>query len=134
MVKKKENKRSKTKHSALRPELNLKTRQDLIADYDYLKKLSPKEKEWLNKFTKEYVNAEINNKRPRQNFHKTKALKKDCYDRNNARNRCIYTRSKASFNLKFFEDISENNKNLVDASVEDLLINEIDNADDKKKK
>jgi hypothetical protein len=101
---KKQTKRSKEKYAALKPELNLKTRQDLISDYDYLKKLTPKEKEWLNKFTKEYVNAEMNSKRPRSNLHKNKSLKKDCYDRNNARNRCIYTRSKASWNLKVFKN------------------------------
>lgn len=131
-MKKKESKRSKTKYSALRPEFNLKTRQDLISDYDYLAKLSPKEKEWLNKFTKEYVNAEINTKQPRRNLHKTKSLKKDCYDRNNARNRCIYTRSKASYNLKFFEDVSENNKNLINHCVEDEIINDIDTLHKKK--
>lgn len=110
----------------MKPEFNLKTRHELIADYDYLKDLSPKEKEWLNKFTKEYVNAEINNKQPRKNLHKSKTLKKDCYDRNNARNRCIYTRSKASWNLKFFEDVSENNKALRTEHVEDYLITKID--------
>lgn len=132
-MKKKENKRSKTKYAALKPELNLKTRHELIADYDYLKELSPKEKEWLNKFTKEYVNAEINNKQPRKNLHRNKSLKKDCYDRNNARNRCIYTRSKASWNLKFFEDVSENNKSLINSCVEDELIFKLDSQKTKQK-
>lgn len=133
MVKKKQTKRSKAKYPALKPELNLKTRHELIADYDYVKQLSPKEKEWLNKFTKEYVNAEINTKQPRKNLHRNKALKKDCYDRNNARNRCIYTRSKASWNLKFFEDISETTKGLIDTSIEDELIFKLDSEKKPKK-
>lgn len=126
-MKKKQTKRSKFKYPGLDPSVNLKTRQDLIADYDYLKKLTPKEKEWLNKFTKEYVNAEIDTKKPRRNLHKTKKLKKDCYDRNNARNRCIYTRSKASWNLKFIEDVSENTKGLIDTTIEDQMILKLDN-------
>ena len=58
-------------------------------------------------FTKEYVNAEIDTKRPRKNLHRTKSMKKDCYDRNNARNRCIYTREKAQGALNYTEDIKE---------------------------
>jgi hypothetical protein len=129
----KQNKRSKAKYPALKPELNLKTRHELIADYDYIKKLSPEEKEWLNKFTKEYVNAEINTKKPRKNLHKTKAARKDCYDRNNARNRCIYTRSKASWNLKYLEDINESDKHLIDKTIEDQLNFQLDLINKKKK-
>jgi len=132
-MKKKQTKRSKAKYPGLRPELNLKTRHELIADYDYLNDLNHKEKEWLNKFTKEYVNAEIDNRKPRKNLHKTKALKKDCYDRNNARNRCIYTRSKASWNLKFFEDMSEKNESLLKENLENELIDKIDSEKSKKK-
>lgn len=87
----------------------------------------------MNKFTKEYVNAEINNKKPKKNLHKTKALKKDCYDRNNARNRCIYTRSKASWNLKYFEDVSETNKALKTELFEDYFISKIDSEKEPKK-
>lgn len=63
-------------------------------DYDYLDKLSEKEKEWLNAFTEEYVHANMNHKGKK--LHKTQKLKRDCYNRNNARNRCIWTRAKAS--------------------------------------
>lgn len=126
----KKTKRSRIKYPALDATVNLKTRQDLISDYDYINKLTPKEKEWLNKFTKEYVNAELNSKQPKKNFHKTKKLKKDCYDRNNARNRCIYTRSKASWNLNYIEDVSETDKNLMDNTIEDQLILKLDSEKD----
>lgn len=90
------------KYSALDPGLNLKSRTELL-DYDYLDKLSEKELEWLNKFTEEYVNATLNTKNPRKNLHRTKSLKKDCYDRNNARNRDVLTRQKA-FNKNVYLD------------------------------
>lgn len=89
---KKETKRSKQKYPALKPEFNLKSRYNLI-DYDYLHKLNDKEKEWLNRFTEEYVNADMNHGGKR--LHKTKKLRKDCYDRNNARNRCALTKAQA---------------------------------------
>ena len=55
----KKGKRARTKNPALRPELNLRTRYELI-DYDYVTKLSEEDKAWLNKFTEEYVNANLN--------------------------------------------------------------------------
>jgi len=70
----------------------LKSRTDLL-DYDYLHKLNKEELEFLNKFTGEYVNAGIN-KEDKTVLHKTKRLRKNCYDMNNARNRDITTRTK----------------------------------------
>lgn len=104
---KKKNRRNSDKYPALKPELNLKTRSDLI-DYDYIDKLSDKEKEWLNSFTEEYTCANFNHKGKK--LHKTKALKKDCYNRNNQRNRCILTKSKASGKLESIEEIDETRK------------------------
>lgn len=98
----KKSKRELAEYPALDPSLNLKTRTELL-DYDYLHKLNAEELKWLNKFTEEYVNASINTVNPRKNLHKSKALKKDCYDRNNARNRDVLTRQKA-FNKTFYLD------------------------------
>jgi hypothetical protein len=95
-------KRSSVKYPGLDPSVNIRIRWELISDYDYLDKLGDKEKEWLNKFTKEYVNAEIDNKQKRKNLHKTKALIRDCYNRNNARNRCVLSKAKASGRLPLF--------------------------------
>lgn len=91
---KKKSKRSQTKFPALDPKLNLKSRIELI-DYDYLDQLSEKDKAWLNKFTEEYVNANLNRKNPRKNLHKTKKLKQDCDRRNNLRNVDVWTMTKA---------------------------------------
>lgn len=104
-------KRARTKYPALKPELNLKTRYELI-DYDYINKLSEKEKEWLNKFTEEYINASLNTENPEQNLHNTDDLKKDCYRRNNARNRDILTRAKASGNHISTDELLENKKTI----------------------
>lgn len=113
--------RSRTKYPALNPGLNLKTRTDLI-DYDYVDKLSPSEKKWLNKFTEEYVGASLDTENPKKNLHNTKSLKKDCYDRNNARNRCILTLQKAQSKIEYTEE----NKKVLGENPEEILNRELD--------
>jgi hypothetical protein len=107
MEKKKSNRRTKTKHPNLKPEFNLKSRTELI-EADYLHKLSEAELDWLDCFNKEYVNAGFN-KDNKKNLHKTKKQKKDCYDRNNARNRDVLTRAKASGKFHYIDDITGSN-------------------------
>lgn len=99
---KKESRRSKRKYPALERGYNLKTRANLI-DYDYLDQLGPKELEWLNAFTSEFINADMNH--GGKKLHKSKKLRKDCFDKNNARNRCILTRGQASGTADYFEDV-----------------------------
>lgn len=108
-VKKKKitNRRNSVKNPALKPEYNLKTRYESI-DYDYVGKLSPDEREWLNNFTEEYTNANFNH--DGKKIMKTKKSKKDAYDRNNSRNRCLYTKAKASHSMRYLEDIVEGMK------------------------
>ncbi|NDG25713.1 MAG: hypothetical protein EB120_00875 [Proteobacteria bacterium] len=113
--------------------MNIKSRYELISDYDYLNKLTEKEKEWLNKFTKEYVNADLNSKDLNENFHNTKSLKKDCYDRNNARNRCVWTKMKASGNQVYTQEIPETKKVQKNDDYEEYLIKVIDKGKNKKK-
>lgn len=67
-------------------------------DQDYIDKLSDKDKAWLSKFNDEYLGANL--KDGGNKFHKTKRLKKDCFDRNNARNRDIYGDAKAGGRLE----------------------------------
>lgn len=100
---KKKNKRSSVKYPALQPNLNLKTRQELI-DYDYVNKLSESEKAWLNKFTEEYVGASLDRVNFDNNIHNTKKLKQDCDRRNNKRKEDAYTLSKVSNMLFSVED------------------------------
>jgi len=71
---------------ALRKNLNLISRRDEL-DYDYLDKLSPKELDFLNRFTEEYVHANL--KHSGTKLHVTPEDRKICTDRNNSRNRCF---------------------------------------------
>lgn len=79
-------------------------RQELI-DYDYVDQLSEADKTWLNKFTEEYINTNLDRNSLKNNLHNTKKLKKDCDDRSNARRRCILTRTKATGEILYLEDL-----------------------------
>lgn len=119
---KRKNRRQLTKNAALKPKYNLKVRQEVI-DYDYLDKLNPEEAAWLNKFTEEYVGANLDLDKPRSNLHKSKRMRKDCTDRNNSRNRCQYGLNKVGGRLDNIEkayDVSDN------TSMEDRLNAKID--------
>lgn len=75
-------------------------------------KLSESDKAWLNKFTEEYVNASLDSENLENNFHSTDELKKDCYRRNNARNRDILTRAKASGTFVSTDELLETKKSI----------------------
>lgn len=103
-TKKAPTRRNTAKYPALQPKLNLKTRTDLV-DYDYIDKLSAKDKRWLNNFTEEYVHANMRHRG--EKLHVTPEQKKNCYDMNNSRNRDILTRSKACGKAVGFDDVTE---------------------------
>lgn len=83
-------KRRKDPLAGLKPEMHPRNRREYI-DMDYVKKLTPEEQAYLSKFTDEYYGATLANKDDksgrRKDLHRTKALRKDCRDRNNRRNR-----------------------------------------------
>jgi hypothetical protein len=113
-------------YPALKKQFNLKTRQDEI-EVDYLHKLNDEEKEFLNKFNEEYVNASLDRKEFNNNIHNTKQGKQSCDKRNNERRKCSYTRSKASNGLKYIGDLK---KEPGIKNYEDILIDKIDNKED----
>jgi len=84
---KKRPKRSQVKYPALKPKYNPKVRQAEI-DYDYLDQLNDEELQWLNKFSEEFINARFQG--DDSDIDKTAEGRKAAYDRNNARNRCLY--------------------------------------------
>ncbi len=106
---KKKSRRAKTKYPALNSEFNLRSRQELY-DWDYIDKLSDKEKEWLNTFSEEFNNANFNH--GKKILHKSKLMKKDCYSKNNARNRDILTRQKAMGQHIYIEELKETEDSL----------------------
>lgn len=96
-----------------------KIRKDVF-DQDYVEKLNYKELQFLDKFNKEFNNADFES--PGRPLHKTKKDRKICTDRNNARNRCQYSRAKARGAL-------DNTEEAMDRKVhnpEDMLIAAID--------
>lgn len=136
----KKTKRQKNRYPALNKEVNLKTRSDLI-EADYLDKLSKKELEWLNNFNEEYINANFKHsgKRIHKKTVKTKIVKKsgeikevdtekqDAEARNNARNRCIFTREKAANRLNYY---SQGGANLKYESELDEKLNDLKYTDE----
>lgn len=92
VAKTKKNRRNQAKYPGLEKRFTSRIRQEYL-DYDYIDKLSEEEKAWLNNFTEEDLGASFNHKGKR--LHKGKKKEKAIYDRNNARNRCVYSRSKA---------------------------------------
>jgi hypothetical protein len=103
------NRRNNVKYAALKPEYNLKTRKEEIEDIaSYANKLSPKDKEWLNKFVEEEINADFRHNRK---LNKTKASRRIIYTRNNARNRDVFSRAKAQGKLISLDSIYDNGGN-----------------------
>lgn len=124
--KKKKVARSNKENPALDPKYTPKVRREFL-DMDYIDKLNPKEKEWLNKFTEEYLNASFKNKP--SDLHKSKKSKRTIYNQNNARNRDMFSIAKANNLLNYSEpkiDDYEENNEVVSENIEDLLIDYID--------
>ena len=91
----KKSKRARQKYPAINPEVNLKTRYEEIMDVaSYFHTLPDDAKKFMHSFVEEYVNAKFDH--PGKKIHKTKEQKRAIYNRNNARNRDILTRAKAS--------------------------------------
>ncbi len=95
-----------SKRPNLDPSLAPRTRYEDINDFDYLHKLDGEALDFMDKFLGEYVGASFD-KKNKNNLHKKKKQKKECGDRNNARNRCLYTRVKAGSALKPLEDAQD---------------------------
>lgn len=106
-------------------------------DQDYIKELSDEEKEFLNKFNEEYYGAVLDYEDLSKNFHNTKELKKDCTDRNNARNRCMYGIAKAQNKINSSNtftvqkesiniDLGPDDEQASSSNIEDVIIDYLD--------
>jgi hypothetical protein len=112
------NRREAVKNPNLDKTYNLKTRTKLL-DQDYLHKLSPAELAWLDKFNAETINTDFDSKKLKKNLYATtKERKKELYDSNNARNRCVLTKQEAMYKIKVYDE----NLKTQDNSIQNLEI------------
>jgi hypothetical protein len=86
-------KRKADKFAGLNPRMHPMARREYL-DGDYYDKLNDKEKAFMSKFIDEYYGGSLANKEDkagrRKDLHKSDKRRKECYDRNNARNRDMY--------------------------------------------
>ncbi len=93
-TRRKKQKKVSQKNAGLNPRKFSKVKQE-FHDFDYIKLLSPKEKQFLSDFTWEYLGANLTEAK----YHKTKKARKDVFDANNARQRDIYSQRRAEGRL-----------------------------------
>jgi hypothetical protein len=99
-------------------------------DFDYLDKLSDSEKQWLSNFMEEYVSGNFTHKG--KIMHRTKKEKRECYSRNNSRNRDALSISNATGRSVYSGDgaviqaVMDANATTRADSVENTLIDVID--------
>lgn len=78
---------------------------------DYLKKLSTEDLEYMNRFMAEYVSGAFKKddigEYSSENLHKTQEERRECYTRNNTRNRCALTISNATGQTLRSDDIMD---------------------------
>ena len=103
---------------------------------DYLKKLNKDELEFLNQFMAEYVSGAFkkdeNGGYSEDNLHKSVEERRECYTRNNTRNRCGLTISNAtgqtyrSDNLEEYLDEMINYETINASMFSDFMLDEYD--------
>lgn len=138
----KKTQRNQNKYPGLDPNFNLKIRRELI-DQDYIHKLNEAEKDWLNRFNEEYVSANFTHEGKRIHPKKTRTKKvrttgekrkidiyrKDCEDKNNARNRDSFSITKSNHTLKGQSNIKstlETDRKYDSNETEDMMIRILD--------
>ena len=124
-IKRKATKRSKTKYPGLAPNVNSKLKWEYM-DQDYIDSLTEEEKLYLSNFMDEYMGG--NFQHPGKKLHKTKKEKRECYTRNNARNRDLYAIFRTRGGINNIEDYQQeiDNKQLNPEDVENNLLELID--------
>lgn len=133
---KKKKDRGSVKNPGLKKQYNSRVRQEYM-DQDYIRDLTEEEKTFLNQFNEEYYGAKLDFQNLENNLHNNEELKKDCTDRNNARNRCAYGIAKAGnrindMNMFTVEkesvnvDLGPDDEIHSDPNIEDALIDYLD--------
>lgn len=75
-----------------------------VHDFDYLSRLSEKDREWMSKFIGEYYNGYVKKGDPKA-LHNTLELKRDCWRRKNRENRDLYSLREAWNLLETFKEV-----------------------------
>jgi truncated hemoglobin YjbI len=92
-------------------------------DYDYVDKLSDKDKKWLSDFTSEWLGANLNDSDKK--MHKSNKRRKQVFDMNNARNRDLLSNVKAGGLVDDVYSLEE--RSTIDPSkAEDAIIDSIE--------
>lgn len=117
---KKKTKRSRSKYPGLDPKLNRINLRDAI-DYDYIDKLSDKEKDFLNRFSVEYYSADFSGDRT---LIKGKKARRKIYKANNDRNQDTTAYLGNFQKLGSYEDLHDDD--LKSKSPEDSYIQKLD--------
>lgn len=102
-VSKKRTSRSRSRFPALEKKFNLRSRQRVLEDFDYVHKLNDKEKQFLNNFLEEEIITNFKHRGKKLNT--TKKDRRRCYGNNNSRNRCIMSREEAMGTINYTSDL-----------------------------
>lgn len=96
--KRKAQKRDLTNLPGLKKNLFSKIKQE-YHDMDYIDKLSDKDKAWLSAFMEEDLGANLNHKGKK--IYRKKDSKRECFRRNNQRNRDLYSLIRATGRIDY---------------------------------
>lgn len=93
------------KYPYLHADLNLKSRYEEIEEISsYVHDLPEEAQAWMNSFVAEYVCADF--RHGGEVVNTTKEDRRECWSKNNNRNRCIYNKEKSYGSLNYIEDMS----------------------------
>jgi hypothetical protein len=79
---------TKKKRYGLSPYTTRKHAKEFV-DFDYLAKLTPRELDWLDKFSREYYQTAFKN--THRDLHNSQTERRELYNTNNARRRDVWT-------------------------------------------
>lgn len=126
MAEQKKTRRSAVKYPGLDKTYTTRKRREYL-DQDYIDKLSEEEKDWLNRFNEEYVNANMNHKG--EKFHTSEEDVKKIWGLNNAKNRDALATAREKgklFQLPDIANIVDRNSDEHNLNPEEALIRAID--------
>lgn len=114
---KKKHKYEKQQYPSFNVNYQVANRKELL-DQDYIDKLSPSEKKWLDAFNQETIITNFNHSGKKH--YNSKKKRREIYKENNLRNKDIFSNLKANNKLLYSGSVGKE-KNLSNQNVEDYL-------------